>query len=180
MPEIWRPLTNINKNFLVSSTGKIKTTDRHIAPDRAHPKGQFIKGRVRSTKNTTHRYESIIIDGIRYYVHRLVAAYFIGDNYIPDGFEVNHKNGNTKDNRVENLEIVAHQDNMTHATKVLNRWQQQAERQNRPVFCVELQKEFESMKKASEYFGDYRNKGGGIGVAIRQNCRAFGYHWKFS
>jgi hypothetical protein len=42
-------------------------------------------------------------------VHRLIAQTFIGE--IKDGCEVNHINGNTADNRLENLEIVSRHEN---------------------------------------------------------------------
>ncbi len=34
---------------------------------------------------------------------------------IPDGFNVNHRNGNKADNRIANLELVTHQENILHA-----------------------------------------------------------------
>lgn len=49
----------------------------------------------------------------RYYVHRLVAL-----TYLPNPRNckyVNHKNGNKKDNRVENLEWVTASENWRHA-----------------------------------------------------------------
>ena len=46
-------------------------------------------------------------------VHRLIAITFIGP--IPKNMEINHKNGNKRDNSVENLEIVTHQENMVHS-----------------------------------------------------------------
>ena len=50
-------------------------------------------------------------DGSRkaYYVHRLVAAMFIGS---VEGYDVDHIDGNTKNNHVSNLRIVSHGDNM--------------------------------------------------------------------
>jgi len=48
-------------------------------------------------------------------IHRLVAKHFI-DGYRP-GLDVNHKNCNKLDNRVENLEWVTRRENILHAYK---------------------------------------------------------------
>jgi len=52
-------------------------------------------------------------------VHRLVVSAFIGP--IPEGMQVNHKNGVRTDNRLENLEVVTPQQNTRHGWGVLNR-----------------------------------------------------------
>jgi len=53
----------------------------------------------------------------QFQVHRLVCAAYIGE--MPEGREVNHKNGIKTDNRVENLEYVTHSENMYHRYHVL-------------------------------------------------------------
>ncbi len=51
-------------------------------------------------------------------VHRLVAMFYL-DDYSED-LQVNHKNGNKADNRVENLEMVTNQQNTLHAWRKLD------------------------------------------------------------
>lgn len=51
--------------------------------------------------------------GKQFGVHQLVALTFIGE--CPVGLVVNHKNGNKKDNRPENLEYVTPSENVSHA-----------------------------------------------------------------
>lgn len=46
-------------------------------------------------------------------VHRVVWEAFNGP--IPDRLEVNHKNLDRMDNRLENLELLTHRDNVNHA-----------------------------------------------------------------
>lgn len=49
--------------------------------------------------------------------HRLVYEAFVGP--IPEGMQINHKNGVKDDNRVENLEIATPSENTRHAYHVL-------------------------------------------------------------
>ena len=46
-------------------------------------------------------------------VHRLVAETFLGP--IPDGYEVNHKDGNKLNNCVTTLEYITHSENVLHS-----------------------------------------------------------------
>jgi HNH endonuclease/NUMOD4 motif len=49
-------------------------------------------------------------------VHRLVATAFMGS--CPEGMEVNHKNGDKTDPRLDNLEYVTHSANVRHALRI--------------------------------------------------------------
>ena len=49
-------------------------------------------------------------------VHRLVVITFIGE--IPPKLEINHKDGDKTNNKVENLEITNHRDNLRHALAI--------------------------------------------------------------
>lgn len=54
-----------------------------------------------------------------YKVHRLVAMFYLSD--YSESLQVNHKNGDKRDNRVENLEMVNNSQNALHAWKCLDR-----------------------------------------------------------
>ena len=51
-----------------------------------------------------------------YLVHRLMMAAKLGRMLRPDE-QVNHINGDTQDNRMANLEVVSHQQNVQHAVE---------------------------------------------------------------
>lgn len=77
----------------------------------------FYRGKILKTfdnKGAANIYKRIKLrhNGIRkaHYVHRLVAETYIGS--IPDGHEIDHLDGNTANNHVENLEIVTKQVNI--------------------------------------------------------------------
>lgn len=57
----------------------------------------------------------------RHYIllHRLVWLAVHGS--IPDGQQINHKNGDKRDNRIENLEVVTRGENAIHAHVVLGK-----------------------------------------------------------
>lgn len=77
--------------------------------------------------------------------HRLLAEAFIDK---PEGSKVvNHKNGDTTDNRLENLEWVTQSENKLHSIYVLKK------RTNTQRTIIVDDMEFESLKKCAEYFG---------------------------
>lgn len=50
-------------------------------------------------------------------VHRMVVEAFIGP--IPDGMQVNHKDGNKQNNHLDNLEVCTGSENQIHRHRVL-------------------------------------------------------------
>ena len=103
--EEWKELKDGNHRVFVSSIGRVAykrgRSDMYLYSQVKDQCGYLRIGGLGSEKS----------------VHRLVVKAFISD--IPDGMEVNHKDGNKQNNKVENLEIVTHKENMVHSRYVL-------------------------------------------------------------
>jgi hypothetical protein len=100
MIEKWLPVTGYETLYLVSNAGNVKS---------------LVTNKILSACGS--RYAQVVLSNNgkkkNFLVHRLVAMAFI-DN--PNNYEtINHKNGNRKDNRVNNLEWVTVSQNVTHA-----------------------------------------------------------------
>lgn len=67
------------------------------------------------TINSGYKQVILFNDGARHHflVHRLVYEAHVGP--IPDGLDINHKNGIKTDNYVENLELMTRKENIRHA-----------------------------------------------------------------
>lgn len=101
----------------VSSLGRIRSID-HIVM-RKDGKPYSAKGQLKKTYITKDGYEEIAIKenaiSLHISVHRVVAIAFIPNpQNKPD---VNHKDGNTRNNTVQNLEWVTKTENMQHALR---------------------------------------------------------------
>lgn len=113
--EQWLPIQGYEGLYEVSDFGRVRSLDRIVG---RHTQGDFAKaGQIRTPHLTPKGYARIQLSregqGRNYMVHRLVAEAFIPN---PDDLpEVNHKNGNKADNRVDNLEWITSSDNLQHA-----------------------------------------------------------------
>jgi len=105
MSEIWRPIPGYEELYEVSNLGRVRRCPKVMA---LADDGRGRYPRVRLFKDQ---------DGRFHRVHQLVAAAFIGEK--PRGHEINHKNGNSTDNRPENLEYCTKSENIRHSIHVL-------------------------------------------------------------
>lgn len=105
--EEWRPVVGWEGLYSVSSLGRVMRS----APGHCTYPGKLI------SFTYMHGYPQVKLlkhsQPSRYYVHRLVAAAFIGP--LPDGHQVNHKNMDRLDARAINLEYVTRRQNFDHA-----------------------------------------------------------------
>lgn len=114
MKEEWRELEVTLKRkgkvyklpYLISNLGKVKAPEREV---KHRWGGTFTQKEKDLAIFEMNRGYLKTAAGL---VHHLVARAFIPN---PDGLrEINHKDGNKKNNRVDNLEWTNHPDNLTH------------------------------------------------------------------
>lgn len=92
---------DVYSTFVIGGQGKTDISKIHKLKYGVDKDGYY---RVVLSLNSEKRYVK---------VHTLIVEQFIGD--ITDGMEINHKDGNKKNNKVCNLEIVTPRENTVHA-----------------------------------------------------------------
>lgn len=102
MAEKWKAIDDFPR-YEVSTEGRVRNVDT---------------GRVLKAEMTIWGYNRVTLyaepcKAVHKVVHRLVAEAFIGKS----GLQVNHKNENKTDNRVENLEYVTAKENCNYGTR---------------------------------------------------------------
>lgn len=108
--EIWKDVTGFEGKYQVSNTGKIRSLAYHKKNGRIKELKPFSdKGGYMRVKFCKDGKETTVK------VHRIVALEFIPNPQ--NKREVNHIDGNPKNNMVENLEWATPSENMTHAAK---------------------------------------------------------------
>jgi hypothetical protein len=103
--EIWKPVLGYEKEYEVSNLGNVRSLN--------YNKKGYIKllskyncsgyDAVKLTKNGVQK---------RWLVHRIVMYSFFGKK---QNLDINHKNGNKKDNNINNLEYCTRSYNVQHA-----------------------------------------------------------------
>lgn len=111
MPESWKPVPKYSEFYEVSDHGRVRSLSRTLRDGRSH-EGKVLEPWV---GDTGYLEVCLSVHGERhtFRVHRLVVRAFVGP--IPDGKEVNHRDGNKLNNHVQNLEIVTVAENVEHA-----------------------------------------------------------------
>lgn len=123
----------------------------------------------------------------KFYTHRIIATMFISN---PDNLaEVNHKDFDRTNNKIENIEWVSREENIQHS---YNSDKQRADERRcklseakkgskhpraKKVMCVETGQVFDTIKEASELLGiSYTN----ISDCCRDKQKTCGgYHWRY-
>lgn len=171
MIEIWKDIVGYEGLYQVSNMGGVKSLPKI---DRL---GRFHRGVLKSQVDNGNGYLLVNLkhDGVQRMrsVHRLVAEAFIpNDHELP---EVNHKDGNKKNNVIDNLEWCTRSENVKHAVdNTLHDYFGQ-----RKVICVELNLVFDSIKDAENWVGVKGSRISNVCQSKRGCKTCGGYHWRY-
>lgn len=114
---MWKNIKGYEEIYKISDKGEIWSKDR-LCIDKKGRK-RFRKGMKLNPDIAPNGYYRITFSKngkkVQKYLHRLIAEYFIPNpNNLP---QVNHKDGNKLNCKIENLEWVTVQENVIHAYK---------------------------------------------------------------
>lgn len=118
--KMFKIIPNTFDLYECNENGEIKRVFSSVSNGKGNSKRIIgLKPLKPKTKKNGYQEVSLSLPGKHkmFYVHRLVATTFIGN--IPSGFVVNHKDGNKKNNKISNLEIVTYSENSSHSFHVL-------------------------------------------------------------
>lgn len=119
--EIWIDINGYEGHYQISNFGRVKSNARYVL--RSDGRWQYVKERILIPfQGKTCNYLSVQLckNNIteKFMIHRLVAIHYLSLDPTTD-LEVNHKDGNRHNNRVDNLEVVTHQENIDHSIRTM-------------------------------------------------------------
>jgi hypothetical protein len=156
MSEIWKDVVGFEGIYEVSNHGRIRSKEGKVTHSKKHGKRVW-KSRILKDKTPNGReYRVTLWKDKKPYTrlaHRVVAEAFLPK--VEGKNSINHKDGNPKNNHVENLEWCTHLENNRHA------FENQLIKTSQSVTLIDKKTGekhyFYSKSKASEFAG--KNKG---------------------
>ena len=181
--EIWKD--TYDKDYKVSNLGRVKSLKRKVYAGRNRMRWQY--ERILSN-NKTNGNGYIVVSlnkeskSKNKYVHRLVAEAFLKN---PNNYKyINHKDQNTFNNNVNNLEFCTAQYNSTYRDAHIKRGLKHRNNlvNSKKVYQLDenenIIKEFPSMAEAKRQLGTNHTS---IYACINgKQKHAFGYKWKYA
>ena len=120
MKEEWRPVRGKEEYAEISNMGQIHRFRREYYCGKNHKSKCICEETWTYGSETSDGYLNARIGGVQKGVHVWVYMTF-NDCDIPQGLEVNHLDENPKNNRLDNLNLLSHGDNMRYGTGIERR-----------------------------------------------------------
>lgn len=166
----WKDIRDYEGIYQVSDDGQVRRINNN-------------SNRILKNKDGVYLNVSLCKDGKKksHNVHRLVADAFL---LRPVGTsEVNHKDGNKHNNKVENLEWVTQKENLIHATDQLNHYPWG--KPPKAVKCLdkntgEVLSIYHSISEASRAVGKANARASITLVCQGLQSSAYGYKWEYA
>ena len=148
MKEEWRDIKGYEGLYQISNLGRIKSLkDNH---------GKYREKILKPGNSNGYFYVDLCKNskGKLFKIHRLVAIHFIENpNNYP---EVNHKDENSTNNCVDNLEWCTREYNNSYGTRnkrASEKLKGSKNPKSRKVQCITTGKKFNTIREAGEYYG---------------------------
>lgn len=113
--EIWKDIKGYEGYYQVSNTGSVKSLTREV--NRSDNKKGFYKSRILKLNQDKKGYLRVKLTknskAKTFKVHRIVADHFLKKSI--HNKEINHLDGNKKNNKISNLEVCNSSENAIHA-----------------------------------------------------------------
>lgn len=116
--DMWKAIAGYEGIYEVSTDGLVRSVPRLRKAKGNHTLGDKVQGRILKAQLNRKGYEKVRLyrtheDWKQFFVHRVVAQTFIPN---PENLpQVNHKDGDKRNNKVSNLEWITNTENMRHA-----------------------------------------------------------------
>lgn len=173
--ETWKDIPGYEGRYQVSDHGRVKALPRRVRfVSKKGAEAWRLTTEHMCAQNITRKGYVLVhfqVDGVRSFktVHEIVAAAFIGPR--PAGAEINHKDGDKRNNAPSNLEYMTSSENKNHAVQTgLNT---QAHRV-RALRACRVVAEYPSMASAARAVGVTV---GSIQYAVRKSTFCQGFRW---
>lgn len=180
MKEVWKDVSGFEGIYEVSNFGRVKSCERVIMRSNGRPMNFPEKVMTPSVNHKGYEIIDMQNHGKRSggFVHRLVAKAFIPN---PENKKtVNHKDGNKRNNHVDNLEWMTNLENMRHGFEkglLTNKYASESRKRKVAQIGTEgvVVNVFDSIQEAEDITKIYNISAVCRGV----RPRAGGYQWKY-
>ena len=109
--ELWKTIKGYDGAYQASTQGRVRSKDRTITNCRNRK--QSFRETILKPDYAPNGYERVCLSKNGKYKHyrvaKLIYETFVGP--VPEGMEIDHINGDNRDNRLENLRVCTHKEN---------------------------------------------------------------------